>query len=130
MKRSMKRHQGGMTLIGFILVLGVAGLFIYVGMKVVPMYTEFYAVKQSLNGLAMEPGIANATPDRIRSLFFRRLYVNYSDNVKPENVKIERAEGGWKMTVAYEVRRPLISNLDVVGNFDVTKDLSHGGPED
>ena len=130
MKRSTKRHQGGMTLIGFILVLGVAGLFIYVGMKVVPMYTEFYAVKQSLKGLAMEPGISNATPDRIRSLFFRRLYVNYSDNVKPENVKIERAEGGWKMTVAYEVRRPLISNLDVVGNFDATQDLSHGGPED
>ena len=126
----MKRTQGGMTLIGFILVLAVAGLFIYVGMKVVPMYTEFYAVKQSLNGLAMEPGISNATPDRIRSLFFRRLYVNYSDNVKPENVKIERGEGGWKMTVSYEVRRPLISNLDVVGNFDATQDLSHGGPED
>ena len=55
----MKRAQGGMTLIGFIIVLAVAGVFIYMGMKVVPMYSEYYAVKQSLEGLAGEPGIAN-----------------------------------------------------------------------
>ena len=126
----MKRTQGGMTLIGFILVLAVAGLFIYVGMKVIPMYSEYYAVKKSLDGLAMEPGIANASPDRIRSLFFRRLYVNYSENVKQDNVKIERKEGGWRMSVRYEVRRPMIANLDVVGNFDAAKDLVHGGPAD
>jgi hypothetical protein len=126
----MKRTQGGMTLIGFILTLAVAGIFIYVGMKVIPMYSEYYAVRKSLDGLALEPGIANASPDRIRSLFFRRLYVNYSDNVKPEHVKIERKEGGWHMIVHYEVRRPLISNLDVVGNFDAEKDLVHGGPSD
>ena len=125
----MKRTQGGMTLIGFILILAVAGLFIYVGMKVVPMYMEYFSVKKSLDGLALEPGINNASPDRIRSLFFRRLYVNYSDNVKPENVKIERMQGGWKMTVKYEVRRPLISNLDVVGNFEASKELTHGGPD-
>ena len=126
----MKRTQGGMTLIGFILTLAVAGIFIYVGMKVIPMYSEYYAVKKSLDGLALEPGINNASPDRIRSLFFRRLYVNYSDNVKPEHVKIERMEGGWNMMVHYEVRRPLIYNLDVVGNFEAEKALAHGGPAD
>ena len=126
----MKRTQGGMTLIGFILVLAMAGLLIYVGMKVIPMYSEYFAVKKSLDGLSMEAGIANASPDRIKAAFFRRLYINYSDNVKAENVKLERREGGWLMTVHYEVRRPLISNLDVIGNFEAQKDLSHGGPED
>jgi hypothetical protein len=33
------------------------------------------------------------------------------------------------MTVKYEVRRELISNLDVIGNFDASKDLVHGGPD-
>ena len=125
----MKRTQRGITLLGFIAILAVAGIFIYVGMKVIPMYTEYYAVKKSMQGLALEPGINNAGPDKIRNLFFRRLYVNYSENVKAENVKIERAPGGWHMTVKYEVRRELISNLDVVGNFDASKDLVHGGPD-
>ena len=126
----MRRTQGGMTLLGFILILAVAGIFIYVGMKVIPMYSEFYSVKESLKGLSLEPGINNSSPDHIRAAFFRRLYVNYSDNVSEKDVKIERMEGGWKMTVKYEVRRPLISNLDVVGNFQAEQALTHGGPSD
>lgn len=126
----MKRTQSGMTLVGFILVLAVVGVFIYVGMKVIPMYTEYYGVRQAMKGLALEPGINNASPDKIRNLFFRRLYVNYSENVEQKHVKIERMEKGWKMHVAYEVRKPLIVNLDVVGKFDTTQDLVHGGPAD
>ena len=86
----MKRHQSGITLIGFIVILGIAGIFIYVGMKLIPMYTEYYGVKQALKGLALEPGINNSSPDHIRSLFTRRLYVNYSENVESKHVKIER----------------------------------------
>jgi hypothetical protein len=126
----MRRTQSGITLLGFILILAVVGIFVYVGMKVIPMYSEYYSVKQSLKGLSLEPGIENASPDKIRNLFFRRLYVNYSENVKRENVKIQRMEGGWNMTVKYEVRRPLISNLDVVGNFEAEQTLTHGGPSD
>ena len=126
----MRRTQSGITLLGFILILAVVGIFVYVGMKVIPMYSEYYSVKQSLKGLSLEPGIENASPDKIRNLFFRRLYVNYSENVKRENVKIQRMEGGWNMTVKYEVRRPLISNLDVVGNFEAEQTLAHGGPSD
>lgn len=126
----MKRTQSGMTLIGFIFVLAVLGVFIYTGMKVIPMYTEYYGVKQAMKAMSMEPGINNASPDRIRSLFFRRLYVNYSENVEEKHLKVERMQGGWKMTVNYEVRKPLIANLDVVGKFQVTQDLTHGGPAD
>ena len=126
----MKRAQGGMTLIGFLIVLAVVGLFAYIGMKLFPMYSEFYAVKQALKGLSAEPGIANTDPAKIQDLFFRRLYISYAEDVKPEHVKIERMEGGWKMTVKYEVRRPMIYNLDVVGNFENTQDMVHGGPSD
>lgn len=126
----MKRTQSGMTLIGFIFVLAVVGVFIYTGMKLIPMYTEYYGVKQAMKGMSLEPGINNASPDRIRSLFFRRLYVNYSENVAEKHLKIERMEGGWRMTVNYEVRKPMIGNIDVVGKFGATQELVHSGPAD
>jgi hypothetical protein len=44
--------------------------------------------------------------------------------VKPSDVKIERADSGWKMRVSYEVRRELIANLDVVGKFDAERALT------
>ena len=60
--KAMKRTQSGMTLIGFVVVLAVVGLFAYVGMKLFPMYSEFYAVKSALKGLASEPGIGSQDP--------------------------------------------------------------------
>ena len=118
----MKRTQKGMTLIGFIVVLAVVGVFAYVGMKVVPMYLEYFAVKQALDGLAKE-GVSEINSAKVRDLFFRRLDVSYAENVKQEHVKLQRRDAGWKMTVDYEIRRPLIANLDVVGKFHAEKNL-------
>jgi len=126
----MKRTQSGMTLIGFVIVLAVVGLFAYVGMKLIPMYSEYYAVKQALKGLAAEPGIADQDPAKIQDLFFRRLYISYAEDVKPENVKIKRVDAGWQMDVNYELRKPIIANLDVVGKFSATETMTrHGGTE-
>ena len=114
----MKSKQGGMTLLGFIIVLAVAGVFAYVGMKLVPLYTEFFSVKTAMKDLANEAGITEQDPGKIRDLFFRKLYVSYSDgNIKPENIKLTRQDGGWLMDVNYEVRKPMIANLDVVARF-------------
>lgn len=121
----MKSKQTGMTLLGFIIVLAVAGVFAYVGMKLVPMYTEFFSVKTAMKDLANESGIASQDPAKIRDLFFRKLYVSYSDgNIKPEDVKLTRQGAGWLMEVNYEVRKPLIANLDVVARFNRSEQLS------
>ena len=121
----MKRKQGGLSLLGFLVVLAVVGFAAYVGMKLFPMYQEYYSVRSAMKGLANEPGVADMDPAKVQDLFFRRLYINYS-----ENVKFERTEGGWKMRVNYEVRRPLVGNLDVVGRFDSTQELTRRGGGD
>ena len=126
----MKHTQRGMTLLSFVIVLAVVGFFAYVGMKLFPMYSEYYSVRQALKGLQNEVGIANQDPGRIKDLFFRRLYISYSDNVKPENVKLQRIQKGspgWEMTVDYEVRKSLVGNLDVVGKFHANEKLTNVG---
>jgi len=119
----MRRKQKGITLLGFIIGLAVAGVFIYMGMKVIPMYSEYYSVKQALEGLSKEPDITASSPRQVQDLFFRRLDISYADNVKPKHVKISRKDSGYLMTVDYEVRKPLIANLDVVGRFHAEKEL-------
>ena len=122
----MKRNQSGMTLIGFILVLGIVGVFIYMGMKVIPMYSEYFAVKQALKQMSQDSGMSQQDPARIKDAFFRRLYISYADNVKPGDFKIARKDAGYLVTVDYEVRRPLISNFDIVGHFSAEQVLSRG----
>ncbi|HBK45900.1 MAG TPA: DUF4845 domain-containing protein [Xanthomonadaceae bacterium] len=126
--KTMKRNQSGMTLMSFVVVLAVVGFGLYVGMKLFPMYQEYYSVRTAMKGLANEPGSADMDPSKLQDLFFRRMDINYSESVKKENVKFERIEGGWRMKVNYEVRRELVGNLDVVGKFDSTQDMTrHGG---
>lgn len=120
----MKRTQKGMTLIGFIISMAVAGVFVYVGMQLFPMYSEFFSVKKALASLANEPGISEESQPKIKDKFFKRLYISYSENVKPQHVKLVRKDAGWLMTVDYEVRRPVIGNLDVVGKFHTEQELA------
>ena len=126
----MKRKQKGMTLLGFVIVLAVVGFFAYVAMRLFPMYSEYYSVRSAMKGLANEPGIATQDPARIQDLFFRRLYISYSENVKKEHVKRRRVDNGWEMNVEYEVRRPLVGNLDVVGKFNSVQMLTRAGSID
>ena len=127
----MRNSQRGITLLGFIIVLAVVGLFAYVGMKLFPMYSEYYSVRSAMKGVASEPGVGEMDPAKIKDLFFRRLYVDYADeDLKPENVRIERKDNGYTLQVQYEVRRPLIADLDIVGKFDKTQVLTGGGSTD
>jgi len=120
----MKHKQSGMTLIGFVIALAVAGVFVYVGMKLIPMYTEFYSLKQALSAMANEDGIANKSAADVRRSLEKRLNLSYVGGIKRDNVKIERKGASWMVTVDYENRRDMIANLDVVGKFHAEKELA------
>jgi hypothetical protein len=116
----MKIHkQGGLTLISFIVVLGFAVFIAFLGMKIGPIYMEYWSVVSAMNGVASERGSANYPPFDIRVKVLNRLYVSYSaENVKSGNIKITRSGNGVNLRVVYEVRKPVIGNLDVVAKFD------------
>lgn len=123
----MKRvsTQSGLTLMSFLIVLVVAGFFIYIGMKLFPVYTEYYSVVSNMKGLAEEPGVKQLGEAQIRERLRKRFDISYIDSVDPRNreqVKIERKDG-YHLTIAYEVRRSLMYNLDFVAVFDKTVEL-------
>ncbi|KAA9133274.1 DUF4845 domain-containing protein [Marinihelvus fidelis] len=119
------RKQGGMSLIGFLIVLSMVVFFVYLGMRITPIYLEYYSVVSAMDGISKEPGSARYTPFELKDKFLNRLWVSYSNNnVKAENVKIVR-NNGVQIRVQYEVRKPVIGNLDVVASFDRTAQLSN-----
>jgi hypothetical protein len=112
------QKQNGLTLISFIFVLGFALFVAFIGMKIGPIYMEYYSVVSAMNGVAKERGSANYSPYDIRVKVLNRLYVSYSaENVKEKHIKLTRRNGVY-LRIAYEVRKPVIGNLDVVAKFD------------
>ena len=122
----MKRTQRGMTLIGFLISMAVVGVFVFMGMKVIPMYTEYKGVQGALKSIAAEPDIASQPISEIRSRFEKHADTGYIESVKGKDLKIERRGSGYFVTAEYDVRRPLIYNLDVVGRFKAEQELRRG----
>ena len=111
------RKQGGLTLIGFIIVLSIALFVAYIGMKIGPIYMEYYSVVSAMNDMSEEKGNAKRSPFVLRRNLQARLYVSYSSNVKDNHIKITRSNG-VNLRVVYAVREPILGNLDVIVTFD------------
>jgi hypothetical protein len=118
------RKQSGLSLIGFVVLLSVVIFVTFIGMKIGPIYMEYFSVVSAMNGVASERGSARLSPFDIRVKVLNRLYVSYSENVKEKHIKIIRGNG-VHLRVVYEVRKPVIGNLDVVARFDRTVRLAN-----
>ena len=122
----MKRTQRGMTMLGFLITLSVVILFIFCGMKIVPMYIEYYSVKKMMAAISNNPESANSSKDQIRKMFRRSLEIDYVKIITPEMLKIETTDSGYNLVVDYERREELVANLDVVGKFRAEQAVVRG----
>lgn len=123
----MKQTQRGITMLGFLITLCVVIFFAYCAMKIVPMYIEYYSVKEALKGLSQDSQLSGAGKDKIREMYMRRLDMSYAENVKKmDALKFENTDGGMKLIVDYERREPLMANLDIVGKFHAEQVMSRG----
>ncbi len=112
------KKQSGMTLIGFIIVLALVLFLSFIGMKIAPIYLEYYSVVSAMNGVAKEGGSARLSPFDVRAKVLNRLYLSYAaENVKEKHIKLVRRNGVY-LRIAYDVRKPVIGNLDVIATFE------------
>jgi hypothetical protein len=115
--------QRGITLIGFIIVLVVAGFFGYMGMILGPSYSEYYSVVKAMNNVA-----ASATPnstdfETLRRALDKQFNIDYIDSVSGKDAKLVRDKTGNLLSMTYEVRKPFIYNIDFVVKFSHTAPL-------
>jgi Tfp pilus assembly major pilin PilA len=109
--------QRGITLIGFMIVLVLVGFAFLIGAKLLPMYTEFMAVKAAMVQVQNTPGSARLSPEQVWKILDRTFYTSYVESVKRTDMQLVR-QNGYFLRIAYEVRKPLVYNLDVVGRFE------------
>ncbi|MGH8050500.1 MAG: DUF4845 domain-containing protein [Arenimonas sp.] len=120
--------QRGITLMGFIMVLAVVGVFAFVGFKLFPVYAEYYSALTDLKASCKEPDAAKATLQEMRNKLDRRFNISYVSSINTaKDVKLIKNGDVKSINIKYEVRKPLIYNLDFVAKFDVTEPMTGGG---
>jgi Tfp pilus assembly major pilin PilA len=111
-------RQNGMTAIGWLLVLGLIAFFTLITLRLVPLYLEYAKVAAALESLENEPGITGKTKTEIVRMVQKRFEVNDVLNVTAKQLEIKKDKGVLIVSIDYERRENLISNIDVVAKFD------------
>ena len=125
MRQLNKKTQQGMSMIGLLFMASFFAFLIYVGIKLGPIYNEYFDVVKAMKQTAAEPGIAQKTPSYIRNALSKRMWASYVDekHIKAKNIKIIRSRGK-QLHVKYEIRQPFMYNVDIVVSFDKKVPLS------
>ncbi|MEJ2622354.1 MAG: DUF4845 domain-containing protein [Candidatus Thiodiazotropha sp.] len=121
--RSIKK-QRGLTFISWLVILIVAGFLVMVGIKVMPVYLDHFAVKAALKGIKNEPFAERKSKIELRNMLLRRLDINSVRHVTKDNIKVKSSLGSRTINVKYEVRRHIAYNAALVMSFDETIEIT------
>jgi predicted membrane protein len=118
MKRvTMINRQRGMTMLSWLVVLGIAVFFILVGIKMVPTYLENYSVKQVLTNMENDRSVRKMSAQEMRNSFMKRLKINSVYEFDRDWMKITKQKNGNLISVDYEIRKPIAGNVAIVMTF-------------
>ncbi len=113
-------RQAGVSLTGLILVLALLGVAAVLALKLVPVYTEYSAVKDAIVR-AKETG---GTTREMQVAFDKNAGINSVTAIRGRDLVITRDGGEPQVSFAYEKRVPLVGNVSLVIDFAGTTDPS------
>lgn len=121
MKHTMQRSQQGMTFIGLLCILAMAGVIVYAGVRLVPVYLNYMNIVKTLETTASEFKGENADPGAMRNSLERHWEITTISAVDYKDVEITKDEdGGVSLHVVYDDSEPYLGNVSLAVHFDKT----------
>jgi Domain of unknown function (DUF4845) len=119
MRKGFGKAQGGLTILGFMLVAAVVIIFAMVGFRVVPSYIEYYSVKKSLDDTMRSGNVDPSNLQAFRAELARRLQTSYVENVKANDAIVQRIGNQISAELAWERRLHMFGNAYILLEFEV-----------
>jgi hypothetical protein len=109
------RKQRGVTMIGWVFLLIPMALTLYAGIRVGPVYLNYWRIVDSMQKTATElKSDETLSAQTIRNSLNKRFDIGYVDKVSANDILIRKGDGGWEMTADYEGVAPLFANVVIV----------------
>lgn len=116
--KQLKNKQVGITLISLLIMIAIAVFVVTTTVKIVPVYIENISVKNSLVSIAGEIDDNKIKPKDIKQRLITRLGFNNVEHINKENIMISGGEDHSTLSIEYEVRKPIVGNIDFVMKFN------------
>ncbi|MET0068602.1 MAG: DUF4845 domain-containing protein [Candidatus Thiodiazotropha sp.] len=116
--------QKGLTTISWLIIFIMVGFLVYVGIKIIPVYIDHYAVVSTLESVKNDPTSARKSKKEIRETITKRLYVNNIRHVHRDHIEIKRSGKQTTINIAYEEIRHIAHNISLIMTFDESIELT------
>ena len=118
---AMHKHQTGMTMISWIVLIGLIGFVGIFGFKLIPVYLDYFAVNKALITATknLQPV---ESPQQIRIALSGVFDVNSINVISPNDVeiKIDPDTKAIILGMSYDERTNFIANIDLIVHFEKT----------
>jgi hypothetical protein len=122
----LRRRMRGMTTIGLIILVSFVGLFVYAGIRLVPVYMEYFNIVKAVEGLKSD---VDSGPSAMKVALEKRFSIEDVSSLSYKDVEITREGSSWLVRVAYDAEAPFVGNVGFIVHFDRTVTLaSSTGP--
>jgi hypothetical protein len=112
----MKRQQG-LTVISWIVILAFLGFQGVLALNVIPVYINDASVKSIMTGLETDQTVRDKDARKLGDIIIKRLKINNIYSIKKDNITIKKTKSSYLVSIDYEPRGTLVSNLDYIVTF-------------
>jgi hypothetical protein len=117
----MRKHQQGMTFIGLLCILAMAGVIVYAGVRLVPVYLNYMNIVHTMETTIADFKGDNPDPGAIRNSLERHWEITTISTVDFKDIEITKDEdGSVSLHVAYDDSEPYLGNVSLAVHFDKT----------
>jgi hypothetical protein len=115
----MPKFQRGVTLIGWLVLLTPVAVLVYAGIRLTPIYLNYFHVVRALEQTAAESkDDPQINPVSVRNALEKRFDVEYVDRPSAKDIDVHREGEHWVAVADYEDLAPMFGNLSILVQFN------------
>ncbi len=113
-----RNKQRGATFVFWVFFAALIGFLLMLGIKLFPVYYKGFATEKIIEDLALEMSSKKPNKKQLWESIDKRLNINSISGVKKEHFVYSKEKDTIEFGLDYEVRVPVILNLDAIAKFD------------
>ena len=117
--RSLRR-QRGIGFVGLIFIFVVAAVVLLLGLKLVPVYLEFFSVKKVISAMGKSEEAKTGTVAEIRKSFSRRAVIDNIQAVTGDDLEVTKEGGETVIVAAWQHKVALFTGYTLLVDFSVS----------
>ncbi len=112
------QKQRGATFVFWVFFLALIGFLLMFGIKLFPVYYKGFTTEKIIEEIALEMQGKNPNKKQLWESISKRININSVYGVDKEHFVYEKNKESVEFGLDYEVRVPVIANLDAIAKFD------------